>query len=371
MLLDKNKLQEYFYGNVASVFWSFFLISGAVVFFLYYIHIGYMPDFDMTSSVSLLAAVSATSILFLVSMVVMGIMPGLFWDYYWKDIEGDFDLSDRWTGLEAGATVKSLFFWFALPILFVFISTIGVLFFGLYSLVLLPLVSFIYFLYILKEYNCRYKVGFKKLISLVFAIFMSSIFAFFPLYFIMKALSLKSEDVDKVLYLSGLLSLFVVFMNILVAAPITAPSLSVNIIDKKKFKKNLAIGFSVLVMISLGSNSAYLIPEAVMRLYKFGNIDASRIVFDKDGCSILTEVGLVADGEYDMCYISNVLILSRLGEEYYLEIPVSAIIKSSVSVENKNTFGTDANKMIISDSDIRVTILSSHVLSWSSVINIK
>ena len=371
MLLDKSKLQEYFYGNIASVFWSFFLISGALVFVFYYVHIDYMPDFDMTSSVSLLAAVSATSIFLLLSMVVMGIMPGLFWDYYWGGIKGDLDLSERWTGLEAGATVKSLFFWFALPVLIVFGSAIGSLFFGLYSLILLPLTSAIYFVCILKKYNCRYLVGFKKLISLFFAIFVSSIFAFLPFYFIMKALSLKSEDVDKILYLTGLLSLFVVFMNILVAAPLRTSSVSPNIIDAKKFKKNFAIGFLVLVMISLGSNSAYLIPEAVMRLYKFGNIDASRVVFDKDGCLILAEVGVVSNDEYDMCYISNILILSRLGKEYYLEIPAGSILKSNVSLENKSTLNANGDKSEIYSSVIRVTILSNHILSWSSVIDVK
>ncbi|MGY3727574.1 MULTISPECIES: hypothetical protein [Cobetia] len=125
MFLDKDKVKEYIYSNVASVFWSFFLMFGAAVFVLYYIYIGYMPDFDMTSSISLLAAVSATSIFLLLFVVLMGIMPGIFWDYYWHEVGEETNFSRRWKNKEAVTTVWLLIFWFALPVLIFVTSFLG------------------------------------------------------------------------------------------------------------------------------------------------------------------------------------------------------------------------------------------------------
>ncbi|WP_170877404.1 MULTISPECIES: hypothetical protein [Cobetia] len=184
----------------------------------------------------------------------------------------------------------------------------------------------------------------------------------------------------------AILSLFLLFMNVLVAAPIANSSLSNNTINENKLKKNAVIGFMILVMFFIGTSSIEIIPKAVMKLYKFGDIKATKVVFDKDGCLILKEVGLKGVGGSDICYIKDVLILSRLGEEYYLEISSNAIMRNNAydeeaySTDNASDerVGSTVNevKSSIDEPDnadlksahvIRVTMQAEHVLSWSTI----
>lgn len=380
MFIDKDRLLSYYYNNVASVFWSLFLVFGAVVFVAYYIHIEYMPDFDMMSSISLLAAVSATSIFFIVFLVLMGIMPGLFWDYYWSDMGGSSNLSQQWKKLETRDTIQALMIWFALPILAIFASVIGELFFGWYSFIFLVIVAFGFFGYLVTRSDYGFWEGCKNFISLAFASFMTSVFAFFPFYFIIKASEMKSDDNDMLLFLIALLSLFVVFMNVFVAAPITSSQLSLNNIKKNKIIKNTIIGALVLVVICIWSKATHLIPESVMRLYKFGAIHASKIVFDKEGCDVLGNLYLKGNPEEGMCYVDDVLILSRLGNEYYLQMAQGALIKSRYS-DSKNheneergevktgaKAGAEADKIEarLSSDTIRFTISADRIVSWAT-----
>nr|POR06209.1 hypothetical protein BOH68_08610 [Cobetia sp. MM1IDA2H-1] len=142
----------------------------------------------------------------------------------------------------------------------------------------------------------------------------------------------------------------------------------------------------ILVMFFIGTSSIEIIPKAVMKLYKFGDIKATKVVFDKDGCLILKEVGLKGVGGSDICYIKDVLILSRLGEEYYLEISSNAIMRNNAydeeaySTDNASDerVGSTVNevKSSIDEPDnadlksahvIRVTMQAEHVLSWSTI----
>ena len=40
--MNKDKLKEYFYSNIATIFWSSFLLIGGGIFLAYYAHIEYM-----------------------------------------------------------------------------------------------------------------------------------------------------------------------------------------------------------------------------------------------------------------------------------------------------------------------------------------
>lgn len=385
MFLDKDRVKDYFYCNIASFFWSFFLIFGAAIFVLYYIHIGYMPDFDMASSISLLAAVSATSIFLLLFIVVVGIMPGIFWDCYWNEVGGENGFSRRWKNREPITTVGALIIWFALPVLIFFISILGGLLYSswLYSVLLLAFV--VYYLCIICSDDVRLWAGFKDCSYLFFASLLSSMLAIIPFYFILSVLLLEKYDDTKMLYLIIFLSLFVLLMNVLVAAPVVASDSSANTVDENKLKKNALIGFIMLVVFFIATSSTVLIPKGIMQLYKFGNINASRVVLDRDGCLILKGNGLSGASDSDMCYIEGLLILSRLGEEYYLEISSNAVMKDITSDEGVDSTGNITDEKAGSTDDeveisidepnsadsksvhfIRVTMLAEHILSWST-----
>lgn len=102
MILNKDKLLEYFYSNLASVFWSFFLVLGGGVFIAYFARIGYMPDFDLKSSVAITAATAVTSIIVISVLLVMTILPGAFWSGIWSNLGDISKLNKYWTGSSQG-----------------------------------------------------------------------------------------------------------------------------------------------------------------------------------------------------------------------------------------------------------------------------
>jgi hypothetical protein len=67
-----------------------------------------------------------------------------------------------------------------------------------------------------------------------------------------------------------------------------------------------------------------LIPNAVMHLYKFGHFKAASLVLKNEGCAIAREHGLIAWDhglqEGAVCHFADVMICSRLGGTYYVEL---------------------------------------------------
>ena len=78
--MDEEKLKGYFYSNMTIIFWSLFLLFGGAVFLSYYVHIEYMPDFDLKSSITITAAVAVTGLIIIIIMhLCVMVMPGVSW----------------------------------------------------------------------------------------------------------------------------------------------------------------------------------------------------------------------------------------------------------------------------------------------------
>jgi hypothetical protein len=71
-----------------------------------------------------------------------------------------------------------------------------------------------------------------------------------------------------------------------------------------------------------------LVPERVVRMYKFGDIRNATLVLDETGCTILAQHELTANktdaenpaGPPKTCHLPKVTIKSRLGTTYYVEV---------------------------------------------------
>lgn len=67
------ELRRYILSNLLSVIWSVSLFVGGLIFWVYYLSIGYFPDLDFDSSLLLLAVAALTGVGLIVYLSV-GIM---------------------------------------------------------------------------------------------------------------------------------------------------------------------------------------------------------------------------------------------------------------------------------------------------------
>jgi hypothetical protein len=167
---------------------------------------------------------------------------------------------------------------------------------------------------------------------------------------------------------------------ILTLATIIAANYFVAVVRMRELRwwSNLVIAVFVLFCVSLITHKIFLIPQIIVKEFKFGNIEA-RLVLDEQGCAIAKSYKLNSEisssssvapnnitetptnktsqanekhSGIETCLISNIKILSKIGHEFYLQ-------NSGVPRQNGNQ-KTESNVN-------NFTIQSEHVLSWSVI----
>jgi len=113
-------------------------------------------------------------------------------------------------------------------------------------------------------------------------------------------------------WFAGLLSAFmVVFVNIFAAAISNR---------EKQFYWYLGLGIVALWYVFNVFSAFYRIPVKIMQLYKFDNIHVTELVLKKNACNSLGALDVeTAWYRDDICKLNDVLILSRLGKDAYLQ----------------------------------------------------
>lgn len=126
----------------------------------------------------------------------------------------------------------------------------------------------------------------------------------------------------------GLAAVFIIFINMASASPQG---------NSTPYVKELILGFMALLMVGLLFGKFDRIPYSVMKIYKFGNIEASELVLEKGACELLKTLGVdVLVTNYDICIVEDVLILSRLGRESYLKIDQDESTSLKFTIESSS-----------------------------------
>ncbi|WP_024599740.1 hypothetical protein [Pseudoalteromonas sp. TAE56] len=324
--MDSVKFKEYIYGNLASIFWSIFLLIGGAIFVSYYANIGYMPDFDFKSSITLVSAASITAILTVLLFIVILILPGAFWSGTWADSSS---LRSNWEDEKGHKELFKTALWFGVPILY-FYGLLAI--FVVSWMVAIPyfLIGIsLFFLVVYKKSTLIRKPLIAETAKMLFASFTSSILAFFPI-FIVFSLSLSSLTTSKgsPAFVGIIVAVFIVFINVLATA-------KPNKINGLVYYPGL--GFAAFFVVFSSFEIFHRVPERVMELYKFGSIEAKKIIMKNEACETLLLLGVLPKVEpKKQCFLNDVKILSRLGKDMYLEV-----------------------------NDIKFTIKNSEILSWS------
>ena len=328
--MNKEKLKDYFYSNIATIFWSLFLLIGGGIFVAYYAYIEYMPDFDLKSSVAITAASAATALILMIILLVVMVLPGSFWGNTWGK---ESKLRRYWTDENNMETITGLLVWFAIPMALIYVAAIVSYYISWYSLSII-LTGFIgYFFYAKSKSDLSSKEVLKEVIGQYGAALVASIFIFIPLYFIFSLSIQPGQNLKIQNWAAGLMTgAFIIFVNVLAA---TTPK---NI---KPLYWYVGLSAVALFLILYVFGKTHRIPVGVMELYKFGNIPASQLVLKKGACKVFESLNIkIRKVSKEYCVAKNIVILSRLGKEAYL-------------------------KYLERDMITRFTVKSSDILSWS------
>ena len=90
---------------VVGAFWSVFLFVGGLFFLVYFASIGFMPEFDLQTSIALLVVSALTGGFPLIVLAFFLLAPGLWWVHMTRDQE--LLESPRWFSLPMFGVILS------------------------------------------------------------------------------------------------------------------------------------------------------------------------------------------------------------------------------------------------------------------------
>lgn len=265
--MDTQKIKEYLYGNLASIFWSLFLLTGGGIFISYYAHIEYMPDFDFKSSITLLSAASVTAIFIVLLLLSILIFPGVYWTNwanttqlkkYWEDDEGNKELLK--TTLYFGAPIM-----FCYGLFFIWYQ------YGVFAILLYTATGTFFCYILLSKTDLCGKELWKELGKIAFTSLFCFVLTLVPLNIVLSlAASTPITSKGDRIFISLVVALFIAFANIMAVAK--PPKMN-------GFLWYPGLGLITLFVLVSAFEVTYRIPERVMEIYKFGSIHTKLIVF--------------------------------------------------------------------------------------------
>jgi len=338
----KKEIIDHVKKNIIASFSFIFLLFGGLIFYIYYLDIKYLPNLDLISSVQLLAVASLTGFLLVLSTISMLIFPGLFWQKY---IFTNETLTNVWSNKLS-------------RIIVIFICPTISVYYYLYSLVanqsgfkiikyqwiviLNLILIFILYIWGQVKYNSLQVHGKKFIIKhkiqqftwknflfdyvkyMVLAYYASIISILPTMLLILVFLSSYKDDIKNFDIGCLFLIVCIVISN---SIAIGKPE------DVNSTYWFFTVGLISFLSITVLTNTASTFPKAIMKTYKLGNIETSSIIVDKQSCNTINKTLKLykvkdpkkEDGflhfpiKKESCIIPNVLILSKLGTEAYIE----------------------------------------------------
>lgn len=338
------QLRQYFVSNVMATLWSVSLFWGGLIFLVYFYSIDFLPEFDLQTSLTLLASAALTGGFILLVLGVYLLAPALVWRGV---VINDEKLKFLWYNEEEFLQRRAAL-WFVIPnILILAIFSVGVCMGIAFSIIII--ISIISCIILWPNLLNNLDINLRGYIAVFFLIlcFLSAIYFVFPLI---------------VLY--GLLQEAHPSFGILIRISLVVVTLLVNTImavsQVRSWYLYCFIPFLFLFTIFTWTNKWNFIPKTVMRTYKLGNIANASVVLNDLGCMIAKHHELKGIKELSdlptfkssvnpnpspnpnpkTCALPDVMIHSRVGTLYYLEATRS------------------------DDTSVRFTVPGQHVLSW-------
>lgn len=356
-----EQLIKYVFNNLLSVVWTTVLVVGGVLFLGYSWAINYFPSsFDLSSTGALLAAISITGLVVTALSAFLLAIPGWFHREILCDINKSYLLNKE------GKPIN-LILLLAMPM------AIGATILWNWSQgyswywVLLFIVPFSISIWIRSDsLGGELEKKSKKIITSLFVVILNGIVFIFTAWLIVLQFTSKfAHDYPELEMeawgIFGGMTLLAIVVNSIIAAS-----------GKNKWIF-FAFAFALLIVTLFISRQLSLVPEASMRLLQLGGVRNATLLVDQQGCQIVRRFGIIRESSKlappsisaietkdlvaniaasETCLIPSVIILSRIGPEYYLQVDLK-----------KPSNGKQLQQEL-PNSTLRFVIPSSHVLSW-------
>ena len=330
----KQEIEKYISENIIKTLSFIALLFGGLVFFIYYLDIRYLPELNIISSVQLLTFASVTGFLLVFSTTTILIFPGIYW---LNSIQSSFNQVAKWSVVKINKTI-----WFVLPIISIYLALICFIAISVkypalhwfYKLTVPIIIILIWILLLWWQSSRKSPISKKAPISKQilnkkysnFAIlsFISSFISIYPIFMFCI-----------ILLRDGMVNIEGFVFKILCIATIVIVANSI-IINKPNDISSI-YWYSILGLLSLLiaiyiTEQTATFPRVIMNIYKLGNIEASSVILDKQGCLEVNKSMkhheakdkkdqiIQYEIEDETCIISNMNILSRIGKESYVQI---------------------------------------------------
>ncbi|MBQ4851120.1 hypothetical protein [Pseudoalteromonas sp. MMG012] len=311
--MDINKLKEYFYNNLGTIFWSSILLLGGSIFTIYYAHIRYMPSFDFQSSTMLFGASAVTAFLLFLIIIVVFILPGEYWyRVFGKRVQESTHYKNKSENYKK-AFCASLFLF---PQATMFTALFLVKEPHWESLFEIGIMLLAIMTYISTKIASLFEVpkkGQNKLVETIEYCWTSFISIVASLYPLLLLTSLSEGAVDLQLNEMTIIAIVTILgINTIVA-------MRPNRISAFIFYG--IISSCTLLIVLFSFNAITTIPKEVIKLYGFGNFEVKTLTLKKEACNYLKAQNLHAFSKsIDFCIYKDVIILSSLGENYFIKI---------------------------------------------------
>ena len=343
--LDKLKSNPL---SFMSAIWLAGLSIGGMFFLLYFLSINYFPEIDLSSATSFLIAMAITGTGLSILLAFYLIFPALFWREIVNDKNNKPSQSE--TFLLFILLPASTCFWAEFRMI--------------WPITIAAILLIISYLLINRDktdgWLCIY------IVLNVFVFFVPVLLAF----------DFNSDIHDEeFIYLFTITLITIFIINYFIA---------VVPLKESRWQFYIVIAVLFLLFITVVTHKTFLIPQTIVKVFKFGNIDAP-LVLDEQGCAIVKSyksnpVASAASGvliistfgastnksnttseksaSTETCLISNIKILSKIGKEFYLQ--ASGVMEQNTNQISKPTINI-----------FTFSIPSAHVLSWSATTNQK
>ncbi len=362
----RSILIKYLESNLIGALWSVCLLWGGMIFLVYFCSIEFIPDIDLKTLVMLLAVAAITGAFLLTALGLLLMFPAWTWIWVWEGVpESMGPIQTRLVGRSVDSPKKgqptpespesNVRSWLILERILLAVSSFVICSLYLLSLRLPTFWAWtILGVFLVPAFVIWGKL--RKQPCKTIAIATGKFYARFlvGVFYLIVTSLLVVEIVNqntgphdspiRAVLVTLLTLFFIVLLNLVLA-----------------IKQQPRDGYAVMVLRSLTVLILLLlfaplipvgkpfIPNAVMKIYKFGNLTNATLILDETGCAIAQRYGLTLDPDQQnnvplapkATSLHNATIYSRIGSPYYIGVPRS------------------------SDTCTRLTIPAQNVLSWT------
>jgi hypothetical protein len=313
--------------KLMPVVWSVFLLVGGGFFLLYYWSIGFMPELDLNTSITLLAVSAITGSVTLLMLGLTLLTPTGVWVHM---IRTSPTLKGLWYAPDDKVAPGRALGWLVLPICGILGGILGgdLLWFdqkgwwwnalggGVGGLLVSEGVAVWRLQRKLADLDCKQR--WKTIGGFCASVFGQSLMFFLLSGLVVRpfiAASYSDMPNTPVIVMLTLGPFLIVFVDAAIALELAG-------ITYRRLLGTIALGMSV-VYLSVFLGIWTVIPNGIMYFYKFGHLRAASLILDKVGCAVVQdhEVSekLVMAKKDETCQVSCVTIYSRLGSTYYVQ----------------------------------------------------